>query len=149
MDVEGLTAAVTSRVQATGLFETVNGEITHQPGQGLRAAVWFDYGEPVAEASGLDAVTVRMDGMVRIFGPVHSLPVDEIDPAMLRALDALGRAYVGGFSLGGLVRDIDVFGRHGRRMSWKAGYLDVEKGTCRVITLTLPLIVNDVWNEVA
>lgn len=150
LDIEALDAALSSRVQATGLFETVNGgELEHMPGRGLRAATWFDYGEPISEASGLDAVSIRLDAMVRIYGPVHSLPVDEVDPSMLRALDALGRAYVGGFTLGGLVRDIDIFGRHGRRMSWKAGYLDVDAGTCRVLTLTLPMVINDVWSEVA
>lgn len=142
-------SAVRSRVLATGLFETVGGDLTHMPGQGLRAAVWLDYGEPIREASGLASVTIRMDLFIRMYGPVHSQPLDEIDPTMLRALDALGKAYVGGFTLDGLVRNVDIFGAHGRRMSWKAGYLDVQEGTCRVLTLTLPLVVNDVWDEVA
>lgn len=150
MDVEGLTAAVESRVQATGLFETVNsGELTHMPGQGLRGAVWADYIEPIPARSGLASTSVRVDMMVRIYGPVHLLPVDEVDPTMLRALDALGRAYSAGFTLDGVVAYIDLLGAHGRRMSTKAGYLTVDAGTCRVLTLTLPLVIDDAWEQVA
>jgi hypothetical protein len=148
VDFEALTAVLASRVQATGLIETVNGELTHTPGQGLRAAVWLGPGEAVPARSGLAATSVRVDAKVRIYGPVFAVPVDEIDPTMLRALDAICGAYLDGFGMDGVGAEADPQGISGRRLSWEPGYLDVQAGTCRVVTLTLPVIVDDVWKQV-
>lgn len=141
-----LNASLGSTLQKLGVFETVGGELTHMPGRGLRAAHWFQRGRAVGEASGLGAASVRVDAMVRMFGSVTTLPRDEIDEELYEALDVLGAAYASDFTLGGRVRNIDIFGAHGQEMGWEAAYLDVQDGTCRVVTVTLPVIVNDVWN---
>lgn len=149
MPLVPIMAKVTSVVQALGVFETVNGEINHVPGAGLRAAVWPGRITSPPGSSGLAATSVVLPVMVRIYGRVRAFPVDEIDEEMLDAVDKLCAAYIGQFTLGGLVRGIDIRGRFGQPLTVEPGYLDVQEGVCRVQTLQLPLIINDMWNEVA
>lgn len=149
MEIRAIMAKVTSVVQSLGLFESVNGgQLAHTPGAGLRASVWPGRISSPPGSSGLSSVSLVLPVIVRIYGPVHPQPVDEIDEEILEAVDQLGDAYAGSFTLGGLVRGIDIHGRFGQAMTIEPGYLDIQDGTCRVETLTLPLIINDAWNEV-
>ncbi|WP_405611363.1 hypothetical protein [Streptomyces sp. NBC_01508] len=145
--VANITDRVVSHAMQTGLFEQVNqAEPKNAPGHGLSAAVWPDKITPV-RTSGLDSVSGRLVYTVRIYSPLLSRPEDEIDPAMINAVDALFTAYCGDFTLDGLVRNVDIFGSDGIGLDAQAGYLIVEGGEYRVITITLPLIVNDLWTE--
>ncbi|MET8987757.1 hypothetical protein ABZW49_20110 [Nonomuraea wenchangensis] len=76
-------------------------------------------------------------------------PADAIDPAMLAALDALMSAYSGDFDLGGRIRNVDLLGQTGPPLSAQAGYLEQDGNTYRVFTVTLPLLINDVWDQEA
>lgn len=150
VQIKAIMSTVTSVVQGLGLFETVNGgELMHLPGAGLRASVWPGRITSPPGSSGLASVSIVLPVIIRIYGRAHAVPVDEIDADMLEAVDKLADAYVGGFTLGGLVRAIDVHGRFGQPLTIEPGYMDIQEGTCRVETLTLPLIINDAWNEVA
>jgi hypothetical protein len=74
-------------------------------------------------------------------------PQDAIDPAMLDAVDLLCGAYSAGFTLGGALRSIDLLGTYGAPLSAKAGYLTQDSKLYRVMTITLPCIVNDLWTQ--
>lgn len=150
MQLKAIVAKVTSVVQALGVFETVNGgALNHVPGAGLRASVWPGRITSPPGSSGLASTSIVLPMLVRIYGRVNSFPVDEIDEDMLDAADKVCDAYIGSFTLGATVRGIDIRGRFGQPMTIEPGYLDVQEGTCRVMTLTLPLIINDAWEEVA
>jgi hypothetical protein len=47
------------------------------------------------------------------------------------------------------VRNVDLLGAYGAGLSALAGYLNVDNKMFRVVDLTLPLIVNNVWEQVA
>lgn len=148
--VKEITAQAESYVKALGVVESVNGgELRHMIGRGLRAALWFERIEPVPEVSGLEFVTVRLEMKIRIFGNVQEEPSDQVEPEMLEAVDAVMNAFATGYTLEGEVRDVDLYGAHGQRFSAQAGYLDLQEGTCRVETITVPFMVNDVWQLVA
>jgi hypothetical protein len=68
---------------------------------------------------------------------------------MLAAVDDLCGAYCGDFTLGGLVRNVDIFGANGQSLDVRAGYLAQDGALQRVMTIWLPCIVNDLWEEVA
>jgi hypothetical protein len=68
---------------------------------------------------------------------------------MLAAVDDLCGAYCGDFTLGGLVKDVDIFGMYGQSLDVRAGYLQQDGALYRVLTISLPVVVNDLWNEVA
>jgi hypothetical protein len=145
---DALTDAIQSHALATGLFERVNAhEPKSSPGNGLTAAVWAQSVFPVPAASGLTSTTGRIEFNVRIYQNMIAEPQDAIDPAMLAAVDELFALYSGDFTLGGSIRNVDLLGAHGAPMSAQAGYLEVGNGNYRIMTITLPLIVNDLWNQ--
>ncbi len=150
MDISGIVDAVVSHASALGLFETVNGhEPKNAPGNGITCAVWAERVGPVPAASGLQITTAYMVLNVRLYTSMTQQPYDGIDPAMLSALDALFTAYSGDFELGGRVRNVDLLGMFGDSLSSKAGYINQDRTIYRVLTITLPLVVNDTWSQAA
>lgn len=149
INILGITDAVVSHAMASGRFETVNG---HEPKNapstgGLTAAVWTDRVVPVPRGSGLDSVTAVLVLMVRVYASAVSEPPDAIDPDMVAAVDDLCGAYCGDFTLDGLVRNVDIFGAYGQALDVRAGYLQQDGVPFRVLTVTLPAVVNDLWTE--
>jgi hypothetical protein len=86
---------------------------------------------------------------VRIYSNINAAPDEAIDPEMLNAVDQLFAAYSADFTLGDLVRHVDLLGAYGVPLEAVAGYLLVEGGEYRVMTIVLPLIVNDLWEQSA
>lgn len=144
-DFTPLIAAITSPAAALGVFDSVNGhEPASIPGTGMTCAVWAQEIAPNPGASGLAATAVDVEFNVRLYMALNPQAPDAIDPAMLNAASALLGAYNGDFSLDGLVRDIDVMKAGG-----KAGYLAQDGQTLRVITISLPITINDLWEQSA
>jgi hypothetical protein len=149
--IDSILDTVISHAAASGWFEQVNGGEPISPSvPGLTAAVWVDTIDPI-RSSGLASASARLGLTVRIYTSAEQLPTDAIDPNVTLATDALVRAYVGDFQLGGAddVRSIDVLGAHGAPLSARAGYLPLSGVTLRVMTISVPVIVNDLWDEVA
>ncbi len=140
-----------SHALSTGLFEACNG---HEPKsapttKGLSAAVWLDRIEPAALASGLQATTARVVANVRIYTSMLAEPQDAIDPTLAYAVDVLMGAYSGDFTLNGAVRNVDLLGQTGQGMFAQAGYLEQDHKMFRVMTIFVPMIINDVWGQSA
>jgi len=101
---------------------------------------------------------LNIDGIVRITGArvyrsavaaagASSQPADGV---ISDAIDALYGAYCGDFTLGGLVTSIDLRGIHGVQADTTWGWaLLPDDTTWRTATLTLPVICEDLWTEVA
>jgi hypothetical protein len=149
LDVAAILAAVASHAAATGRFDRVDGhEPENAPGQGLSAAVWVDDIRPVPGRSGLASTSVRLLIRVRIYSPTTVETPDRIDPAVIGAADELLRAYSGDFTLGGTAANIDLLGAHGEPLTGTAGYLRWDGGRVdRVLTITVPIIVNDLYDQ--
>lgn len=148
LNVSGILDAALSHASASGYFEQVNG---HEPANppstgGITAAVWANRIVPV-RTSGLGSASMLVVLNVRLYQPSMSEPQDAIDPDMVAAVDALCAAYVGDFTLGGLVRQVDVFGQHGQPLDVRAGYVQQAGSVYRVMTISLPIVVNDIWTE--
>ena len=150
LDASAIVDAVASHAMASGLFDRVNlHEPKNAPGGGLTAAVWADTMGPIPAASGLASTSGRVVLKVRTYTNMMSEPQDAIDPAMLRAVDILLTAYSGDFTLGGLVRNIDLLGAHGTGLSAQAGYINVSGQMMRVYDITLPIVANALWTQEA
>ena len=145
----GIFAAVVSDVQASGYFTQVNQhEPDRSPGPGITAAVWVQALEPV-RVSGLHSTSARIEFIVRMYSNMHPGMLDYIDPQMIKAASNLVRRYHDDFDFGGAIRNIDLFGEFGTPLSVVAGYLPIaEKKTYRIMDITVPCIVNDVWQQV-
>lgn len=137
-----------SHAQASGWFDKVNGhEPKNAPGNGLTLAVWAQSLGPVPGASGLRSTTARLVLNVRAYSSMIQEPQDAIDPNLLAATDALMTAYSGDFDFGANVRNVDLLGAYGVGLSATAGYLTQDGRIFRVMTITVPLIINDVWSQ--
>jgi hypothetical protein len=149
LDSRAIINAVRSHALASGYFEAAPGhEPKSKPGAGLTCAVWLQRGPtPVARQSGLAATSARLALNVRVYTNMVADPQDEIDPRIAAAVDALMAAYNGDFTLGGLVAEVDVFGMHGVLLDAVAGYLNQDGALYRVVTITLPVIINNAWEQ--
>lgn len=137
---------VVSHARALGVFGSVNSAEPKSAPPANHYATWFTRLEPV-RSSGLDSTTIRLEFTGRLYTPMLADPQDDIDATLLSSLDPLMAAYSGHFTLGGAVRQVDLLGAYGPGLSAQAGYLDIDNKKFRVIEVTLPLIVNDVWSQ--
>jgi hypothetical protein len=147
---QSVTDAAQSHALASGWFDAVNGhEPKSAPGNGLTAAVWVDQVMPYPAGSGLAATSVIVVLNVRVYTRFIAEPADAIDPSLMAAVGALFAAYHGDFDLGGVIEAVDLLGMAGRPLSAVAGYLNQDAKIFRVMTITLPCIVSDLWDQVA
>ncbi len=150
LDVDAIINAAVSHAMGLGVFD--GGVIGHEPksapGNGLTAAFWIDAIDPIPAQSGLATTTARLLLSARIYGAFLAKPEDDIDPRLARAAVALMAAYSGDFDLAGTVESVDLLGRHGQALRGRAGYLNLDGKIYRVFTITIPVIVNDVFTQV-
>jgi hypothetical protein len=147
IDVNGLIDALTSHASAAGVFDSVNShEPKSVPGFGITYSIWVESIEP-ADSSGLASTSLVVTFNGRIYMPFKQQPEDSIDPNMVNALDLLLTAYAGDFTLGDRIRNVDVRGQEGQKLSSKSGYIEIDRGMFRVFDILIPCIVNDAWTE--
>lgn len=151
LGVAALTASVQSHAASLGIFD--EGVALHEPkskpASGLTCAIWADRIGPAAGSSGLASTSALVVFAVRLYTPMLQQPYDDIDPAMLAATDALMGAYSANFTLEGQVREVDLLGEFGTPLGAQAGYINQDGKIYRVMTVMLPLVVNDLWSQVA
>ena len=148
--VSSIYAQVVSHAKRLGVFNQV---LTHEPkaapGQGLTCSIWLSSLEPVAEVSGLAVTSLRLELSVRIYENFKSQPEDAIDPRLLDAVAKLMETYTGDFQLGDTVMDVDLLGAHGTALRAEGGYLNQDGTLYRIVVMTLPIIVSDVFTQTA
>lgn len=144
-----LVDALASHAMASGYFDMVNQhEPKSKPGRGITCAVWIDRIEPARSMSGLNSTTSRVTFNVRVYTNMLQNPQDSIDPNVMIASDALFEAYSNDFTLGGLIREVDLLGEsQGNPLFGQSGYINIDNMVYRVFTLTVPCIVNDAWGQ--
>lgn len=140
-----------SHAKATRLFP--GGVLTVEPKSaprgGLSCAFWAQAIAPAVGASGLDATTMRLEYVQRLYQNMILQPEDLIDPKMIDAAVLMMEAYSGDFELGGTAREIDLLGQFGTPLSAEAGYIPQDGKMFRCYTITIPVIVNDLLPQEA
>ena len=145
-----LLSVLTSHGESQGLFESVNGhEPKSAPGKGLSYSVFCDRIGPVPIGSGLASTSGVVTFMGRIYCAMLREPVDDIETDTLNAVHALLTAYSGDFEMGANVRCIDLLGQTGQALSARAGYLTIDNKVFRVMDITIPVIIDDLWEQAA
>lgn len=150
IQTRALVDAMTSHAASLGLFDKVNShEPKSGPGRGMTCSVWIDrMGPAIGSGSGLNSTSAKVLFNVRIYQSMLREPQDTIDPEILDACDQLFEAYTGDFTLGGLVRMVDVLGNSaGHPLEMQSGYINIDNRVYRVLTISVPLIVNDAWEQ--
>lgn len=147
MDSQALFDQLQSHVLTLGAFDSCN---THEPKKkpdnGLNAALWLDYVGPAPRVSGLTSTTALLVFMLRLYSPMVQEPQDAIDPNILTAVDLVISALSGDFDLGSTVFAVDLLGMGGGpALSARAGYIEQDRSLYRVVTVTVPLLVDNAW----
>lgn len=140
---------IASHAMTTGLFDRVNQhEPKSKPGRGLTCAIWIDRIEPARGRSGLTSTDARVVFNVRVYTQMLQNPQDAIDPSVMNAVDILFEAYSGDFQLGDESRWIDLLGAtQGHPLFSQSGYINIDNMTMRVMTITVPVIVENAWTQ--
>lgn len=150
--VVALQAAMVSAAKQLGDFARVYAhEPRSAPGLGLTLALWLGPIKPVT-SSGMNSVSGTVTWNGRIYKSMlgaNATEDDAIDTALLSALADLFGAYAGGFTLGGTVRAIDLLGQAGTPFSAAPAYIEQDGKFFRVMDLTIPVLINDLWTEAA
>lgn len=141
--------AVVSDVQRCGYLDKVNQhEPKRKPKTGVTAGIWVQSMEPVGNISGLNSSCARLVFMVRLYHNLDKTTPDLIDPNMAKATSDIMRRYHDDFDFEGTIRNVDLFGIAGIKLAALAGYLDIDGAFYRVMDITVPCLVNDVWPQV-
>jgi hypothetical protein len=144
--IKAVYAAAVSTAQKLNIFEVV---IQHEPKArpvGLPAcAVWTQELRPVAAVSGLSSTSGRLSLRARIYLNFLGKPEDRIDPELVRLTSTLLGAYTGGFTFAGTVMEIDLLGAYGESLSATAGYIHHDDTVFRVMEISLPVIIENLW----
>jgi len=142
---------IVSYALASGRFDSVNGhEPKSAPGNGVVFAVWAQDINP-ARLSGQAATSIVVRFQGRIYIPFTQQPFDMIDPQVLAATTDLMGAFSGDFDLGGVadVREVDLLGANGTKLSAQAGYVEIDRRMYRIMTINIPIVINDAFSQVA
>lgn len=141
--------AVVSEFQRSGYFDKVNmHEPKRGPNRGLTAAIWLQSIGPVPEGSGLAATTAQLIFVGRIYSNMLKEPQDMIDPQLTKAVSNVIRRFHDNFDFGGMIRNVDLLGAAGVQLGAVAGYLEQDGKTYRIFDMTIPCLVNDIWEQV-
>lgn len=146
--VAGVFTRVTSHADGLGIFEKVTGhEPKNAPGAGLHASFWLKSFRPHPRASGLNVTSAVLTLNVRIGQNMLKEPQDDVEIEILTSGLKLMAAYSGDFDLGGTIRNVDLLGETGVPLALDGGYINVDGVLLRVGIITLPMIINDVFNQ--
>lgn len=149
VDVTGIYAQVVSHAKRLGIFPSV---LTHEPKSLPKetpcCAISLDRFEPIAEASGLAATSMRLLFTVRLYRLFNEQPEDDIDRKLLDAAAKLLESYSGDIQLGGeSSMGIDVLGAYGDSLRVEYGYTDIGGSIVRLATITLPVVLEDAFTQ--
>lgn len=148
LDIESPRNAIQSHLQALGDLKTVVAhEAKNASVQGMTAELWLELIQPIAKSSGLAVTSVRLEFSLRLRHPMQSEPQDRIDIALGDAAALAITALSGDFNLGGTVDHIDLLGAYGTPLGGRAGYLQQDGTLFRVMAVTIPLIIHNVFTQ--
>lgn len=150
VDVSSILDHIMSHAGRLGDFERLQ---THEPKtaatQGMTAAGWVSEIGPVPEMSGLSQSAIRIAFIFRLYDNMMREPADLIDPEMTALVNRLFLAYHADFTLGGVCTQIDLLGAHGAPLAMQSGYIPQDGKMMRAMSVYIPVIVAEGWNQEA
>jgi hypothetical protein len=147
INVEDLIDKLVSHALSLGVFDVVNRhEPKAAPGHGLLAAIWSDSIKSVP-TSGLAITSALVTFNLRIYTNMLGEPEDVLDENLVAATDIVMASLTADLDLGGDARDIDLLGEYGKGLFAQAGYLNQDNKLYRVMTIHIPIVVNDAWGQ--
>lgn len=133
---------------ALGVFEHVEGHaLINPPPSGI--GIGFEAGQiKPGGGSGLSVTSIIFTCTGSIYRTMQTQPADDLEVDISAAATALIVALSADLNLGGLVRNIDLLGSTGAGLSADPGYVKIGEQQFRASVVTIPMIVNDVFEQV-
>ena len=110
-------------------------------------ALWAGPLEPVGAVSGLSEVSGRLTVTGRIYAANALNMNDAAEALLLKLTSSLLGAFAGAFTLGGNAMFVDLLGAHGQKLQPVPGYLKHGEQEFRVSEVTVPIIIDPLWQE--
>lgn len=139
--------AMVTHVKTLGGVKSVK---THEPKSAPvfgSVSIWLRELLVDPSRSGLNRTNVSLVWTVRVYGNMLAEPQDEIDLELLDIMDRIVTSFNADFTLGNQCKGIDIMGMAGTALGAKAGYFEQDKKMYRVIDVTVPVLVNNVWTQ--
>lgn len=149
-ETKALYAQLTSPLKALGAFKA--GVTAHEPmgppAGSPAAALWWSGGpEPARGLSGLGATTLRLEFTVRVYLS-FTRATDNVDPQLMALVSQVAGVFSGDFTLDGEAMQVDLLGAYGSPLAGRPGYLNFGDHEFRIADVTVPVIIDDAWEQV-
>lgn len=136
-----------SHVKRVGVLKQVHAhEPKNAPGAST-ASVFLREVRAVQAGSGLNKTNALVVWNVRLYQNMLKDPQDSIDVQLLNTMDLLLTSFNADFTLEGTVKAVDILGISGVGLGAEAGYVEIDRKMFRVIDITLPVLINNVWTQ--
>ena len=151
LDTRSLQLALVTHAKTLGKF--TGGVVAHPPmsapAKDLAAFLTLVRFRPLPERSGLNTVSGLVQFQVQVLSSTRQQPYDGIDEKIMNSVDRYAASLTGAFTLGGLVEQVDVLGAYSDGLSLELGWtsFDGSPVAFRAATLTVPLVLDDMWTE--
>lgn len=147
--MKALYAQLTSPLRALGPFKAVTAHEPMGPPAGSpAAALWWSGGpEPARGLSGLGATSLRLEFTVRVY-VTFTRAGDNVDPILLGLVSKVAAVFSSGFTLSGEAMEVDLLGAYGAPLAGKPGYANFGDQEFRISDITVPVIIDDGWEQV-
>jgi len=140
--------ALRNHARLTGKFERARlGEYKAAPGTKLSFAVWSQFLGSSPVGSGLSDTAGLVHAFARIYMPITHKPEDDVELLPAEAADLYLERLNADFTLGGLVRNVDLLGETGTPLLWEFGHINIDNQIYRVADLPIRCVVNDAWPQ--
>jgi hypothetical protein len=150
--INDITLALISHAEKLGRFQKVNGaEPKGAPPNGLSVGIWVDDFRPHQRGHGLATTSMLLTMNARVYTDMLAEPDGRIDPEMMDAVGAFLEGVSADFQLDSMehVQAVDLTGMTGQGLGGRAGYVEVDRTLFRIFTISVPIILNDVFSQVA
>lgn len=140
-------AALLDHAKQQGGYEVSRIGEFRKPTKGLAFCVFPSHYGSAVSGSGLADTAAVLQATARVQMPMTYQPEEALDGIVIDAADGyLGRLN-GAFTLGGLVRNVDLLAEQGVPMVWEFGYIVIDQTAFRIADLPVRVVLNDQWTQ--
>ncbi len=143
----GIFTKLRDQAGTLGVFEHVEGHaLINPPPSGTAVAFEFGTFDPYAEGSGLASTSMLLTVTASVYKLLQSQPADDIETAIAGAAAALMCSLSADFDLGSQVRNVQLL-----KVNANGGYVKIGGGETmfRTVIVTIPMVINDVFEQVS
>lgn len=140
--------ALTDHAERLGVFDIVmEGDPVGLPGDQMVLSWNADSGRPERTMSGLAATSILLTVIGRTFISNKVSPMAGLERKLLVVVDTVMESFHAQIQLGETDMHVDVLGQSGVDLRWQAGFVPVDDELYRVVDITIPVIITDMYAQ--